>query len=107
MRLGPWEISLFLVLVLLLPSLAVYFVPVIIAVVRHAKSMLGIILLNIFAGWTFFGWIGALIWSIIGEKQAPLDRNTLPPADGFCPKCGAKVLPGSEYCSHCGTKLPG
>jgi len=64
---GPWEIALML---LILPSLAVYFVPTIVAIVRHARNVLGIVLLNIFGGWTLVGWIIALVWSIRDERQA-------------------------------------
>ena len=48
-------------------GLAIYFVPTIIAAIRRSKGILGIILLNIFAGWTFIGWIIALIWSLVGQ----------------------------------------
>jgi hypothetical protein len=48
-------------------GLVVYFVPTIIAAVRRSKSILGIILLNVLAGWTFIGWVIALIWSLVGE----------------------------------------
>jgi urea transporter len=37
-------------------SIALYFLPTIIAAIRHAKSILGVVLLNIFLGWTFIGW---------------------------------------------------
>jgi len=67
-RMGPWEIAL--ILILILPSLAVYFVPTIVAIVRHARNVLGIVLLNIFSGWTFVGWIIALVWSIRDERKA-------------------------------------
>ena len=50
-------------------GLAIYFLPIIIAAVRHAKSIVGIILLNVLAGWTFIGWIIALVWSLTGTKQ--------------------------------------
>jgi len=66
-RIGPWEIALML---FILPSLAVYFVPTIVAIVRHARNVLGIVLLNIFGGWTLVGWIIALVWSIRDERQA-------------------------------------
>ena len=52
-------------------GLAVYFLPIIIAAVRHTKSIVGIILLNVLAGWTFIGWIIALVWSLTGTKQRP------------------------------------
>jgi len=50
-------------------GLAVYFLPIIIAAIRHTKSIVGIILLNVLAGWTFIGWIIALIWSLTGTKK--------------------------------------
>ena len=66
-RFGIWEIAIIL---LILPSLAVYFVPTIIAILRRVRNIVGIIILNIFAGWTFVGWIIALVWSIRDEPQS-------------------------------------
>jgi len=63
---GFGEIVFFL---FILPALAVYFVPTIIAVARRARNVLGIVLLNIFAGWTFIGWVIALVWAIVDQKQ--------------------------------------
>jgi hypothetical protein len=48
-------------------GLALYCLPIIIAAIRHSKNLVGIILVNILAGWTFVGWIIALIWAIKGE----------------------------------------
>lgn len=46
-----------------------YFLPTIIASSRNARSMTGIVLLNIFFGWTGIGWIVALIWALTGERR--------------------------------------
>jgi hypothetical protein len=46
-------------------SVAIYFIPTIIAMARHHRNALAIFLLNFFFGWTFFGWIAALIWSVV------------------------------------------
>lgn len=43
---------------------AMYWLPTIIALVRHAPSAPGIALLNFFLGWTGIGWIVALIWAL-------------------------------------------
>ena len=51
-----------------LVSTAVYFLPIIIGVVRHKKRMVGIVLLNVLAGWTVIGWIIALIWAFQADK---------------------------------------
>lgn len=48
-----------------LVSLAVFFLPTIIAVARHHRNTLAIFLVNFFLGWTGIGWIAALIWSVI------------------------------------------
>jgi len=44
-----------------------YFMPAIIG--RDKKHSEGITLLNLFLGWTFFGWVGALIWAVSSEKK--------------------------------------
>ncbi len=54
--------SLDIVLIVLIFSL--YFLPFLIAALRQHKNTLAIFLLNIALGWTFLGWITALIWSV-------------------------------------------
>ena len=54
---------------IIITSIAIYFLPTIIAAVRHSRSMLGIVLVNIFAGWSLIGWIIALVWSLSGATQ--------------------------------------
>jgi len=44
---------------------ALYFLPSLIASGRHLHGRAGIILLNLFLGWTFIGWVIALIWAIV------------------------------------------
>lgn len=66
-RLGPWEIELILIVFFGLP---VYFVPTVIAAIRKPKNLVGIIVLNLLAGWTFFGWVAALVWAIVADKKA-------------------------------------
>ncbi|HVV28347.1 MAG TPA: superinfection immunity protein [Rhizomicrobium sp.] len=41
-----------------------YWLPTIVAVVRHAPSALGVAALNFFLGWTVIGWIMALVWAL-------------------------------------------
>ncbi len=65
-RMGPWEIIL--LGIFLLP---VYFVPSIVATVRKAENLSAIIVLNLFAGWTFLGWVGSLVWALAAEKKTP------------------------------------
>jgi hypothetical protein len=44
--------------------IGLYFLPTFIAFGRHVYSRGGIMMVNLFLGWTFFGWIAALIWAI-------------------------------------------
>jgi hypothetical protein len=60
----------FLLIIFILPAMALYFLPTIFALVRRARNSLAIILVNIFAGWTFIGWVVALVWSLVDQRQA-------------------------------------
>jgi hypothetical protein len=42
---------------------ALYFIPTIVAAIRHHQNRVSIMLLNLFLGWTGLGWLAALIWS--------------------------------------------
>lgn len=57
---------------LVLISLA-YFIPAVIGFARGHQSRWAILVLNIVFGWTFIGWIIALIWSLTGVRS-PLPR---------------------------------
>jgi hypothetical protein len=50
-------------LIILATFLAFYFLPTIVASQRDHTSTGAIFLLNFLLGWTFLGWIAALIWS--------------------------------------------
>ncbi|MGD0155895.1 MAG: superinfection immunity protein [Terracidiphilus sp.] len=41
-----------------------YFLPAIIAALRHTHNATGILILNIFLGWTVVGWFIALIMAL-------------------------------------------
>ena len=44
-----------------------YFLPSIIALIRSKRDITGIVLLNLFLGWTMIGWVVALIWAVKTE----------------------------------------
>lgn len=67
-RLGPWEIGLILCVLF---GLTIYFVPTIIAAIRKTRNLVAIIVLNLLTGWTFFGWVASLVWSIVDKKDPP------------------------------------
>lgn len=52
-----------------IPFLALYFLPAIIALSRKKTNRTAIILLNFFLGWTFIGWIAALVWACTTNNE--------------------------------------
>jgi len=56
-------------IVILLISLAIYFLPTIIASIRHKRNTGAIFVLNLFLGWTLIGWVVALTWAFTYEKE--------------------------------------
>lgn len=65
----PGESEWLLILLFVFP---LYFLPAIIAKTRKNANTTGIFILNLFLGWTFLGWIVALIWAFSsGTKHSP------------------------------------
>ena len=62
-----------LMLLIALPT--IYFLPSLVAWVRHHHAVLPVFLTNLFLGWTFLGWVGALVWSTMPIKS---DRTLTP-----------------------------
>ena len=46
-----------------------YFLPAVVAVLRGMDKTAGVVVLNIFLGWTLIGWVVALCWAISGETS--------------------------------------
>jgi hypothetical protein len=69
-------------LILVVVGFVAYLLPSIIAAYRNHPNSLAILLLNLLAGWTFAGWVGALVWSCIdlsqsnASRQVPTDPHT-------------------------------
>ena len=95
-----------------LVSLFLYFLPAFLA--RKRSDFTAILLLNLLAGWTFIGWIIALVWALSSEPQrqaaVPAQPAAAPqPASGtsfFCSACGKACEAGARFCSSCGAVLP-
>ena len=56
--------EVFIVSILLAILLIIYFIPSIIAFSRKCPSALAITALNLFLGWTLFGWVASLVWAL-------------------------------------------
>jgi hypothetical protein len=51
--------------------LGLYFAPAIVASARKHHNTLAIFVLNFFLGWTFLGWVVALVWAFTADRRAP------------------------------------
>ncbi len=95
------------ILILLIP---LYFLPSIIASRRKHQSSGGIFVLNLLLGWTFLGWVIALVWSCSAvskpdRTEAFFERNSSSKA--LCPYCRAGVDPQARKCPHCAEWIEG
>jgi RsiW-degrading membrane proteinase PrsW (M82 family) len=58
-------------LLIIVLALVIYLLPAIIAGSRNKTSgTAGVVLLNIFLGWTLIGWLAAFIWACTGRTVA-------------------------------------
>lgn len=55
------------IFVLLIGSL-IYFLPTIVAGNHHHRNKSAIAVLNFFLGWTFIGWVVAMIWACTDNR---------------------------------------
>jgi hypothetical protein len=62
----------FFLLILILAA-CIYFLPAIIG--RHKRNSGAIFALNLFAGWTFVGWIIALVWACTQDDSPTIVNN--------------------------------
>lgn len=47
----------------------IYLVPFYVAEGRKHRDMLAIFVLNLLLGWTFVGWVAALVWALTNQKK--------------------------------------
>ena len=59
------ELSAAVIILILVP----YFLPSIIALFRGKSNSTAIFMLNLFLGWTFIGWVVALIWAVSKDRD--------------------------------------
>jgi hypothetical protein len=62
-------------IVLGLAGTAIYFIPMMVANSRHHRNTAAIVVLNLFLGWTFVGWVVSLAWAFTGEIEDPGPRK--------------------------------
>jgi hypothetical protein len=58
----------------------IYIVPSVIAFKRGHQNAGAILALNILLGWSFLGWVAALVWSLTSVTNNPARTTALPPS---------------------------
>ena len=51
-------------------GLLIYFIPTFIARKKNHLQKTAITLVNIFLGWTFVGWVVALVWAVMKQPES-------------------------------------
>lgn len=54
---------------LLAIGLFIYFIPTLIAIAAGHVNLTAVIVLNILLGWTFIGWVAALVWACMESQR--------------------------------------
>jgi hypothetical protein len=74
-----------------------YFVPALSAKGKpHAQ---GVLVVNLFLGWTGIGWLIALIWGCSGEQRKCNDRSLRK-----CWQCAEYIGKEAQVCPHCAAR---
>ena len=100
-------------------SLAVYFLPAFFASDRGHPSVTAIFIFNLLLGWTFLGWVLALVWAFSGENMAKVKAEArfraasaataAKRAEGDlrkCPMCAELIRREALKCRFCGSEVP-
>ena len=62
-------LPILLIVVICVVAFCIHFIPAIVAGNRHARNFWWIFLLNLLLGWTFVGWVIALVWAMTDETD--------------------------------------
>ena len=75
-------------LILIIFAILIYFVPSLIAQSREHRNRIPIFFLNLFLGWSLFGWVFSLVWSLKDYEETKTTKG---------PKSRAKFGPLNRW----------
>lgn len=89
-----------------------YFLPTFEAWKNKATNLQSVFLLNLFLGWTIFGWVASIVWAfkkpeVVSVTPTAVSAQPLPTSETLkkCPFCAEMVLAAAIKCKHCGSVL--
>ena len=101
--------ALFLAVAVII-AILLYFLPAIVADSRDHQNKIAVCALNLLLGWTFVGWVVAMVWAL-KESDKPAKSSARPALDWpaatkACPFCAEQVLVAAKVCKHCQRDIP-
>lgn len=94
--------------VLLVVAFVVYFLPTFVASNRKHVNGTSIFLVNLLLGWTFLGWVVALVWASSANTERSVGNGATSSAvsdDRACPLCAETIKLAAIKCKHCGAEI--
>jgi cytochrome c biogenesis protein CcdA len=82
----------------------VYTLPTIVAFARRHHQRFAILLLNLFIGWTIFGWVAALVWAATAVSSDSKGAWQASGEQRFYAQCGAPMRIDASFCAQCGAR---
>ena len=72
-------LPILVIILICVAAFFIHFLPTFIAGSRHVHNFWWIFLVNLLFGWTFIGWIAALVWASIDRPRIAYVYNPPPP----------------------------
>ena len=78
MDIGSYSLVVVVVAVITIASVVFCLIPPFIAFRRRHRNRVAILTLSLLLGWTFLGWVAALVWSLTDDQVAPVPPRSDP-----------------------------